>query len=119
MSADELIDDAMAAIGKVQAAVPLVSEMLGPKGALAARIITWSLGALSEGLTEIRTVRSDETFEEMRDRYAAKVTFEATELLRARLEAMPEEPAEMVLPADRATDPETPTPPETGEGGAA
>jgi len=114
MSAEEVIDDALAAIEKVRAAVPMVSDFLGPKGTFASRLISWSLGALFEGLSEIRTTRTTETFEEVRARYAAKVTFEATELLRARIEAMP--PDEMTPPVDRTTDPETPETPETGEG---
>jgi len=80
MSAEEVIDDALAAIEKVRAAVPMVSDFLGPKGTFASRLISWSLGALFEGLSEIRTTRTTETFEEVRARYAAKVTFEATEL---------------------------------------
>lgn len=112
---DTVIDDALAAVSVVKPALPLVERYLGHPETFDE--LSWALGALYETLVEVKASRSNESPEELRARFALKITEEAQKRMRARFAAMAA--AEMAakamaggpeLPVNRPTDPEGGTP---------
>lgn len=99
---DDVIEGVLEGIEAVRPGLPLLRAWI--PNPLAFGLIAWGVDMLYEGMVELRASRAHETPEEVRMRYADRVTASVQELAKAKFDAMV--PDTLPPPADRETDPD-------------